>query len=688
MITWIDFETSFIVDDRKNKDPSCYVPDNYLVSVGWDNEQDGPNYIFFNHKDLEQSIETRERDYSNFQRVLDKTTLLVAHNAKFELQWLRAAGFNYTGKIACTMIRSYVLAKAQKLPVGLAESCLRAGVANKKSELVDAYMRRNEGFEIIPMDVVEEYGRGDVQSCKELYYWQLEELDKQDHLWPTVELMEEFCETLTDIEDNGIKIDVVELDRLELEYQTELNNIKLELQDIIKDVMGATPINIDSPEQLSWVLYSRRVTDKHKWKEVFNLGSELRGAVMKPKRRPKMSTSEFTTNVLAYTEVLYKTVAEQCPECLGKGFIQKVKKDGNNYRRVSTCLLCKGSGIQYFKAGSIAGFKLIPRSAEEAAVGGFSTGSEDLERLKEGASGTSRLFLEKLSKANSISSYLSMFVNGIRRGLRYNNILHTSFMQTVVATGRLGSRNPNLQNLPRYNTFPVRKVVISRFPGGKILEADFSQLEFRVAGILSGNKQIKEDILNKIDVHANTAIQMECDRQSAKSDTFAPLYGARPEGKSGLRAKYYKFFIDRYSLDEWGWEEEVLANNNSYRLPSGRELCFPNAQRMRNGKISHSTQIKNYRVQGFATGDLVPIAVVYIQGLFKQYQLKSLLILTVHDSIEVDVYPDELDIVIKLVNEGMGCLFEECKRRYNYELTIPIDWDIKLGDNWLQMKDI
>ena len=95
-------------------------------------------------------------------------------------------------------------------------------------------------------------------------------------------------------------------------------------------------------------------------------------------------------------------------------------------------------------------------------------------------------------------------MQGIRTWTRHDGILHTNMNQTIAATGRLSSSNPNFQNQPKRG-FPIRKAVISRFEGGCIIEADFSGLEFRVAGEVSRDPQIIEDILNGKDVHKQTA---------------------------------------------------------------------------------------------------------------------------------------------------------------------------------------
>jgi DNA polymerase I-like protein with 3'-5' exonuclease and polymerase domains len=683
MILFLDWETTFQIDEKKRTDPSPYNPKNYLVSGGLTADTDKfVWYYCFKHN--EQGPDPFA--FEDIQAQLDKVTLLVAHNARFELAWLRAAGFKYDGPVADTMIRSYVIARGQKLGMSLEECCIRYNVALKKSALVEDYLKKGIGFEAMPWETVQEYGIGDVQSLKELYYAQLKVLEESPHLWPTINLMEEMCACLCSIEENGICIDLKELDRLEKEFKVELAEHKEVLQKIIFQVMGDTPINLDSPQQLSELIYSRKVTDKETWKKVFNLGTEIRGSVVKTKYKPRMGNTEFVKYIQLYTNIIYKTKAEHCTLCEGKGNIQRIRKDGHPFVKPSSCPNCHGAGYVLIPLKEIAGLRFIPRGPQDAAIGGFSTDKETLERLAETAkSDIAREFVNRSKRINAVSNYIDTVIAGIRRGIRQGNILHAQFLQCVTATGRLAGRDPNTTNIPRGQTFPIKRAFISRFEGGYIIEGDFKQLEFRAAGELSGNKQILEDILNNVDIHTETSKVVGLNRQDSKPHSFAPLFGATPNGKSENVAKYYEFFIKKYDLNTWHqeWFTEVL-NTGGYKLPSGREFVFPNTKRLKNGEVTNSTIIKNYRIQSWATADLAQIALVKTCKLFKEYNLKSCVILTVHDSIEIDAHPDEIDICIELLLQGMNSLKEECKRRYNYNLTVPLEAEISKGKNWLE----
>jgi len=191
----------------------------------------------------------------------------------------------------------------------------------------------------------------------------------------------------------------------------------------------------------------------------------------------------------------------------------------------------------------LAGFDQRPRSVYDVSDSGFKTDRITLNKIAGEAEGEFKDFIDSILRHNAISTYLNTFVEGLQNFTNANGLLHPKFMQAVTATGRLSSRDPNFQNQPRGNTFPIRKVIQSRFDGGQILEVDFAQLEFRTAVFLAQDKQGMEDIKNNIDVHKFTADIIGVSRQDAKAHTFKPLYG----GTTGTDAekKYYKTFAEK-----------------------------------------------------------------------------------------------------------------------------------------------
>ena len=123
-------------------------------------------------------------------------------------------------------------------------------------------------------------------------------------------------------------------------------------------------------------------------------------------------------------------------------------------------------------------------------------------------------------------------------------------------------------------------------------------------------------------------------------------------------------------------------------LPSGREYAFPYAKRMPWGSASNSTQIKNYPVQGFATADIVPLTCIAIDNLMVKNKVKSLMINTIHDSVLVDVYPGEEDIMGTIVKDGANNVIPMMKDYYDIDFNVPLDTEVKIGYNWLEMREV
>jgi hypothetical protein len=127
--------------------------------------------------------------------------------------------------------------------------------------------------------------------------------------------------------------------------------------------MGDTPINLNSPEQLSWVIYSRKVIDKTEWANRID---------------PYMTDADFRTAISIGTEQLYKTKAEQCTECSGTGYTHKIKKDGKPYAKPSRCKQCDTQGYLFKPTQDKAGLRFKPPTSKWASANGFSTSKANL----------------------------------------------------------------------------------------------------------------------------------------------------------------------------------------------------------------------------------------------------------------------------------------------------------------------
>ncbi len=695
-ITFLDCETTYQVVNGK-KDPSPYNPANRLVSIAWaslsldsilkERLVSGPGTyagfkLFYHELSPITSLEQKEHK-KEVQEVLDATSLLICHNTKFDLAWLLASGFEYSETIDCTMNRQYVLNRGIKKDLslaGLGEYYNLAAV--KREDLIQNYLDDNISMEYVPLSVLEPYNKWDINALAALWWKQQHELIKKENegLIPTIRMMNEYTKVLISMESNGIKIDKKALQEVKEEYLKEQKALKITTNKMVANVMGDTSINLESPEQLSQLVYSRKVVDKKAWKQIFKIGGVH-------KYRTKMSEREFVSHVKERTRPIYKTTASQCTHCFGRGRIRKLNKNGEEAKKLSSCKSCEGMGISYKQLEQIAGFKRVPRASFETAAGGFRTNAETLKHIAKSTLGPEKEFFVGVTRLNAIDTYLNTFVVGIERNVGEDDILHANYMQCVTFTARISSRDPNMMNQPRAHTFPIRRVFTSRFKGGKLTDADQGQLEYRTAVFLANDKTGRKDIADGVDAHQVTADIIECSRQDAKAHTFKPLFG----GSTGTdkEIEYYKFFLNKHKgIARWHDELQTEAiSTKKVVLPSGREYAFPTAKRTPWGS-TQATKIKNYPVQGFATADIIPVWLIELWYLWEEVKPKSLLCLTTHDDVVVDTHPDEFALVNELILESHKQIPNALEKRYGIHLDIPLMVEIKQGPNLLELETV
>ena len=679
--------------DKEWLDLTPFNPSNQLVSVGlaqhvngaWDDAK----YFCINHSS-EQSYPDGKPIIQNY---LDTCTLLVGHNIKHDLKWLYSCGFTYNGRVWDTQLAEYILQRGAKKPLSLAVLAEEHDLPRKKSDLIQNYTDRRESFYNIPWEVIEEYGVADVVSTCALYDLQQVRMAESSHLIPTVKMSNEFLQVLVKMEIHGVAIDQDALDAVEDAYKERQTELDRSLHERVYQVMGDVPVNLNSPDFCSELFYSRRVVDKRRWKHLFNIGTDSRGKALKP---PLLNPRQFTRIVRTNTTILKIPKVETCNVCGGVGSIDKLTRQGAPYKIPPKCAKCDGSGVILIPTSASAGLRLSPMSTVDTSAAGFRANKTTLLKLRDTAKNDFvKSFIDDFIELSAISTYLSTFVNGINK-FKHDNILHTNLNQTITATGRLSSSSPNLQNMPRGFTFPVKKCFVSRFEDGSIIEADYSGLEFRMAGHLSGCPSVRRYVEEGIDPHAFTRDFINnfdsnlpsITRQEAKADTFKPLYGGS-SGSPRQRAYYAGFLKEHHGVAEWheALKKEAIRTK-MVRLPTGREYVFPYATRLPNKYVNQTTQIVNYPVQGFATGDVVPCGIIATDRLFKQRGLRSLLILTVHDSIYVDTYPGEEEEVMECLNIGMLSIDEMFQEFYGINMSFPLAIEIKEGPNAFEMKEV
>jgi len=676
---------------KKHLDP--FEETNQLVQVGVQDVVSGIQDIYnFDHNEAKDFDGSQARA---LQDKLDKTTLLIMHNAQHDMTWLWESGFKYAGDIYDTMLAEYVLMRGnhmevtptgtlKKKPISLSACAQRRNLAFQKDDTLKNYFKEGYNTNEIPLKELTYYLQCDLSTTRELYLALQEDYAKEDaeSLINVRDITFKVCLSLARMYSSGIKVDLAALDEVKTEFEQEKAEIEKRLQGKVRVLMGDTPINLNSPAQMSEVVYSRKPINKKEWVDLFNFTK---------------TDKEYKDAVNANTDLILKTTAFTCPTCSGTGSTYKVKKDGTKYARPNKCKDCEARGYQLKKSNSLAGLGFMPPSKKWVSANGFSTGKDNLETLittaKANGMNDATDFLMDLRRLSAISSYLSSFVEGINTYTKQDGFLHVGLTQHITATGRFSGRNPNMQNMPRGGTFPVKKVFVSRWEGGYICEADFAQLEFRVAAFLSQDALAMAEIETGFDVHSYTAkviteAGQNTTRQQAKEHTFAPLFGATGYGRTPAEAAYYHHFIEKYEGIA-AWHKKLGNEAIRYQKitnQSGRQYAFPGTERRTNGLPTNFTMIKNYPVQGFATGDIVPVVLVELEN--RLISMRSKVVNSVHDSMVIDIHPYEKDQVIEIINSLNMDLNDIVYDYYKVKMNVPLLLEAKIGPNWLDTKDV
>ena len=657
-----------------------FEPENSLTMIGMLDDTGREHLIYFDHNDIEPT----PYGHGVVQNELNKATVLICHNAAYDLMWLWESGFKYDGAVFDTMLAEYVLQRGIKEPLSLEACAERYELDTKKQDTLKEYFKRGVSTRDIPHDELAEYLSADLHATQQLSDKLMYRLNTvaDSGLRGTVDLTNQVAVCLARIYQRGFAVDLSKLDEVRQEFEQEKRQLTTDLQAHVRKLMGDTPINLNSPEQLSWVIYSRKVIDKPYWGNTID---------------PYMDDADFRSLIAGGTEKLHKTVAQQCHTCNGTGYTRKVKKNGEPFAKPNRCGTCDTAGFTLSPTSEMAGLKFKPPASKWASANGFSTSKQNLEILESAAKQRGMTdavdFLYKVRRLSAVDTYLSSFVEGIHNFTKQDGKLHVRLLQHRTATGRFSGADPNMQNMPRGGTFPVKKVFVSRFAGGMVMEADFAQLEFRAAAYLSQDEVAIEEVSTGFDVHSYTAkvitdAGQPTNRQDAKAHTFAPLYGATGYGRTKAEAEYYTHFTKKYQgVADWHTRlaKEAVATQK-ITTPSGREFAFPDVVRKHTGRVSHFTQIKNYPVQSFATADIVPIALLHIDELLQGMQ--SCIVNSVHDSIVIDIHPDEESQVINVIQQTNDALPYLITQRWGVEFNVPLLLEAKIGPNWLDTKDV
>ena len=340
---------------------------------------------------------------------------------------------------------------------------------------------------------------------------------------------------------------------------------------------------------------------------------------------------------------------------------------------------------------------LETKGLKKTGGGEKSTKLSELNKLK-----NSHPVIELILKYRTLAKLKSTYIDALPKLADKNGRLHTTFVQTGTVTGRMASRDPNLQNIPVRSGLGLEIRGAFKAPRGCfLLAADYSQIELRVAAILSGDQKMKQAFLGGKDIHAITASEIfntaekEVSpemRRAAKVINFGILYGmgARALAENlGISRDQAELYIQEYFHDFAGVRKYVRAviekarENGYVETMFGRRRFLPeiNSQ-IPMIRAEAERMAVNFPIQGTATGDMIKLAIIRIHWRIEKDKVlagKVKMILQVHDELVFEVEKSAVDEAARAVKEEMEGVLKA---------DVPIKVELKFGPNWADMKRI
>jgi len=334
--------------------------------------------------------------------------------------------------------------------------------------------------------------------------------------------------------------------------------------------------------------------------------------------------------------------------------------------------------------------KIIP-NAKKTKSQQYATGEEELTKLID-----KHPIIQKILDFRTLKKLLNTYAEVLPTLVdNKTNKIHTSYNQAIASTGRLTSNNPNLQNIPirTKEGKEIRRAFIATSDEHILLDADYSQIELRLMAHLSQDKNMIEAFANGEDIHTATAAKIfKVDlkevtsemRYKAKSANFAIIYGASSFGLStnlNISRSDAKFLIDGY-FETYPKVKEFMDNSISLAREKefvvtlkGRKRQLPDIN-SRNSLVRGNAERNaiNAPIQGSAA-DIIKIAMINIYNRLKKENLKSKMILQVHDELLIDTYKTEIEAVKNVLSDEM---------KNAILLSVPLEIDMHTGTNWFE----
>lgn len=640
-MSYIVFDTETTTRSPVGFPASPFWPDNEIVMIG---------FIGVGASSLRISPIAKIDDFVGHEEI-------VGHNVKFDIHhWCKATSLNprdilKNRMVWDTSVAHYLLSGMRDRMPSLDQVAAFYGLGSKEST-VSTLIKSGVCPSTIDPELLEDYLKQDVMLTQLVYLRQIKEAKERGMLGFIREMMNSVAATC-EMEWNGIRVDPESVDSFIRDWEIIRVSVGNDLQRCLdaKVPKALRPVNVASNKQLSSVIFGG---------DMSYTASELVGKYKNGKDKFKK-----VERVVRLSGMCDPKVFGAVPNANGYQLDDKVLK-------------------------SIEDTSPDPEAVEIAGL---------------------------LLKYRYFSKLITTYGEGVKKSIFPDRHVHPSIHHNVTATGRLSCSGPNLQNQTNH---VFRRSYVSRFEGGSLVEIDYEQLEIIGLAILSDDEQLKNDIRNGKDIHSELYNAMygrypsKAERKPFKSLTFGLVYGAGPNTlaeNGGISKREAKKFIQTFYTRYPGvqqFHEDMIAASRSREMsalksPSGRPLeqfryrsitnreyifvekeGFPDRMGHPTWNIS-PTELKNYPVQGFATGDIVPMMLGRIARSLWSSKARDdiLMVMTVHDSVMFDMKPtpgaaSEMSRIVSMMLDTAK--FVDLAFRVNR--NVPFNVEVKMGPNW------
>jgi len=617
-------------------------PDNKVVA--WGITKDYPYY--------DPQTTYTEVVFEAFVEACTPDNVFCGHNLAFDLMYLyknpRLKQKLQAHKIWDTQLAEYILSAQQIKWSSLDELSVQYGLP-VKDDTIKKYFQAGLGSDKIPKEELIPYLEQDVTNTLAIAKKQWRRAVDQGQL-TLIETQMEALHATTEMQFNGLHIDKEALDRYTVEVVNEYVEVKLNLEELAVGVVD----DINSPKQ---------------WSQFFFGG--------KKKIKVKEEVGVYKNGKTKF-KLMEKTVTI-------KPFIAYVPDP----EKVSA------------KTGQV--------SVDDSVLNDMLKHTFDARAIS---------IINGLLKYRELSKQLSTYVQGLSKHI-IGDFIHGKLNHTATVTGRLSSTNPNLQNI---SNNPIKQIFTSRWEDGVIVELDFNQLEVVALAHVTRDKQLIKDIESGTDIHSALYNAMfgrmptKEERKPFKARTFQLIYGAGAKAiskQAGCSLEEAKKFVDvfygRYkSVGKWHKEfAEQVERDSTYLVgadglreklktyilctETGRKFCFKEyySESSWSAKTYNfsPTELKNYPVQGLATGDIVPMMLGVMFHMLKGRDDVKM-VNTIHDSLMFDVKLDSADQFVKEMTLLLRNTHVHFERIFKRPLALKLNAGASVGINWYEMKEL